>query len=57
MKCIKVQNRSGTKLINWDSSKPIIESILLKRLEDTTLHKHYEVIQKKNCQSHKFMIK
>ena len=23
MKCIKVQNQSGTKLIKWDSSRPI----------------------------------
>ena len=57
MKCIKVQNQSGTKLINWDSSRPKNESILLKRLEDTALHKHNEVNQKKDCQPHKCWIK
>ena len=30
MKCIKIQNGSETKLINWDSSRPINESICLK---------------------------
>ena len=55
MKCIKKQNRSGTKLINWDSSRPIfLLSILFKRLEDTVLHKHYEINQEKDRQSHKF---
>ena len=29
------------------------ESILLKRLEDTALHKHYEINHKKDCQPHK----
>ena len=33
---------SGTKLINWDSSRKLNEFILLKWLEDTALHKHYD---------------
>ena len=29
------------------------EYILYKRLEDTALHKHYGINQKKDCQPHK----
>ena len=56
MKCIKEQNQSGIKWINWDSSRPNNGSILPKRLEDTALHKHYGVNQKKDCQPYKFKI-
>ena len=59
MKCIKVQNQSGTKLIKWDSSRSIkwVYFVKKKRLVDNALHKHYGVNQKKNCKPHKFRIK
>ena len=47
MKCIKKQNRLGAKLIIETLQGQVDESILLKRLEDTALHKHYGVNQKK----------
>ena len=56
MKCIKVQNLSGTKLINETLQDQLNESILFKRLENTALHKHYGVNQKKDCQPRKFWI-
>ena len=39
MKCIKEQNKSETKLLTEALQDQVNESILLKRLEDTALHK------------------
>ena len=58
MKFIKVQNGSGTKLINSESLQDQVnESILLKILEDTALHRHYGVNQNEDCHKNKFRIK
>ena len=39
MKCIKVQNQSGTKLIKWDSSRSIKWIyFVIKRLVDNALY-------------------
>ena len=47
LKCIKVQNRSGTKLIYWELQDQVNGSILFKWLVDNDLHKHLESIRRK----------
>ena len=48
MKYIKVHNRSETKLIIETLQEQLKEFILFKILEDTALHKHSRVNQKKD---------
>ena len=57
MKCIKEQNRSGKSSLIETLQDQVNESFFAKMIKETTLHKHYGVNQKKDCQPHKFRIK
>ena len=54
MKCIKDKIDQGLNKSVETLQDQLNESTLLKRLEDTALHKHYTINQKKkDCQPHK----
>ena len=57
IKCIKVQSRSGTKWTIKDLQNKLNEFVLLKKLEEAALHKHYGIRQSKRLSADKFKIK